>query len=290
MILLYSLDMEKKRVYNSKKQNDSTEAHMKTHSIPLTYLRGTRFSAPADSVSDFSHQPRPLHSVAYIIDGCADFVCGTEVCHVFAGDVIYVPKGCRYYSVWKGSPNTRFLSCHFDLVPFGEPIGNRVYGLQKIADCANLENLFAEITAEEQNARASLHSVGSFLYLLTELFPRMKYTETLGTNERIIDAVRYIELHYDTPLRVPELAEICHISPSYFYECFKREIGMSPIEYKNKIMIRHAERSLLDHPATSIEELSERLGFESSIYFRRLFKAQTGKTPREYRKTMRGVI
>ena len=61
---------------------------------------------------------------------------------------------------------------------------------------------------------------------------------------------------------------------------------MSPIEYKNKIMIRHAERSLVDHPEVSIEELSERLGFESSIYFRRLFKATTGKTPREYRKTV----
>lgn len=262
---------------------------MQTHSISLTYLRGSRFSAEENAINDYSHQPRPLHSVAYIVEGSADFICGGVQHTVGVGDVIYVPKGCRYTSVWHGNPTTKFFSCHFDLVPFGEPVGNRVYGLQKITDCTHLESLFAEVTQEGQAAFDSLHATGSFLYLLSALFPRMQAEKSLTVNTRIIDAVRYIESHYDTPLRVPDLAAICHISPSYFYECFKREIGMSPIEYKNKIMIRHAERSLVDHPEVSIEELSECLGFESSIYFRRLFKATTGKTPREYRKTV-GIL
>lgn len=263
---------------------------MPTHSIPLTYLRGSRFSAQEHTTNDYSHLPRPLHSVAYIVEGSADFICADEHHAVGTGDVIYVPKGCRYRSFWHGSPATVFFSCHFDLVPFGEPIGNRVYGLQKIANCTHLAPIFEQITREEQVGGESLCSVGSFLCLLSELFARMQYERTLSTNDRIIDAVRYIEAHYDAPLRVPELATLCHISPSYFYECFKREIGTSPIEYKNKIMIRHAERSLVDHPEVSIEELSERLGFESSIYFRRLFKATTGKTPREYRKTAAEIL
>ena len=60
---------------------------------------------------------------------------------------------------------------------------------------------------------------------------------------------------------------------------------MTPVEYKNAIIVSRAQRILLDDPTASIEKISERLGFESSIYFRRLFKAQTGKTPREYRQT-----
>ncbi len=259
---------------------------MQTHSIPLTYLRGTRFSTEEHAIFDYSHLPRPLHSVAYIVEGSADFICDGVHHTVSAGEVIYVPKGCRYTSIWYGKPTTNFFSCHFDLVPFGEPIGNRVYKLQTITDCAYLEPFFYEVTKDGQAAFDSLRSVGSFLHLISALFSRMQYDRALTVNDRIIDAVRYIESHYDTPLRVPELAALCHISPSYFYECFKREIGTSPIEYKNKIMIRHAERSLIDHPEVSIEELSERLGFESSIYFRRLFKATTGKTPREYRKTV----
>ncbi len=54
--------------------------------------------------------------------------------------------------------------------------------------------------------------------------------------------------------------------------------------------ISRAQRILSDPPDASIEEISERLGFETAIYFRRLFKAQTGKTPCEYRKTVRDGI
>ena len=263
---------------------------MISYSIPLTYLTGSRFSLPMGTRNDYTHLPRPLHSVALVLRGQASFVCESKRYELCAGDVIFVAKGCRYYSLWTGEPETEILSCHFDLVPFGEPIGNRVYPLQSIKHCAHLQPLFEEIAEESHDGIASLHAIGSFLQLLSELFPRMCCEQMRSVNDRIIEAVRYIESHYDTPLHVPELAALCHISPSYFYECFKREIGISPIEYKNKIMIRHAERSLIEHPDTSIEELSERLGFASAIYFRRLFKMQTGKTPSEYRKTMRGAI
>jgi YesN/AraC family two-component response regulator len=34
-----------------------------------------------------------------------------------------------------------------------------------------------------------------------------------------------------------------------------------------------------------VEEISSRLGFESAIYFRRVFKKVTGKSPTAYLKT-----
>ena len=258
---------------------------MGQHPISLTYLHGEAFEDTAGTVRDFRRLPRPLHSVAYIESGEAEFVYNGKSMLVRAGDVIYVAKGNCYYSIWKGIPKTIFFSCHFDLVPFGAPIGTRIYPLQVIRECQNLRDAFAEVAASGTDELASLHAVGSFCQILSKLFARMHYERDLTLNHRIVEAVRYIEAHYDTPLRVPELAQLCHVSPSYFYECFKREMGMSPIEYKNKITVLHAERALLDHPEISIEELSEQLGFESSIYFRRLFKAHTGKTPREYRNT-----
>ncbi len=263
---------------------------MTAYSIPLTYLTGSRFTQPIGAQNDYTHLPRPLHSVAYVLRGSACFVCGELTYEVSEGDVIYVAKGCRYESLWTGEPETEILSCHFDVVPFGEPIGNRVYPLQSIQSCSHLQPIFEELVAAEATGAASLHAIGSFLQLLSDLFSRMRYERLLTVNDQIVKAVRYIESHYDAPLRVADLASLCHISPSYFYECFRREIGMSPIEYKNKITIRHAERGLIDHPEVSIEELSERLGFQSDVYFRRLFKAQTGKTPREYRKTAGGIL
>jgi AraC-like DNA-binding protein len=155
--------------------------------------------------------------------------------------------------------------------------------LQKIEDCECLQGDFESVVLGGDDACSAMDAMGRFLHILATLFPRMRFDSYQTVDERIVNAVRYIESHYDTPLRVPELASACHISPSYFYECFKSQMGVSPIEYKNRILIAHARRSLIDHPETPIEELSERLGSESSIYFRRLFKRFTGKTPREYR-------
>lgn len=263
---------------------------MIAYSIPLTYLTGSSFIQPAGTCNDYSHMPRPLHSIAYVLRGGACFVYEDKRYVLRPGDVVYVAKGCRYSSLWTGEPETELLSCHFDLVPFGAPVGNRVYPLQSIPDSTALLPLFQEIVWGASGDCSDLHAIGSFLQLLSVVFPRMRYDCVQTVNDRIVEAVRYIEAHYDAPLCVSELAALCHISPSYFYECFRKEMGTSPIDYKNKIMIRHAERGLLDHPEVPIEELSEQLGFRSAIYFRRLFKAETGKTPREYRRTMRGSL
>ena len=83
---------------------------------------------------------------------------------------------------------------------------------------------------------------------------------------------------------VDELAEVCHMSTSHFYACFKNAVGMSPIEYKNSVCINRAMLRLVSEDKT-IEEISEELGFESAAYFRKVFKRVTGKTPKEYRKS-----
>lgn len=258
---------------------------MNPYSVPLTYLSGNAFTQPKGMCNDFSNQPRPSYSVAYIVSGSAVFVTGQKKIRVSAGDVIYVAKGCRYYSVWEGDPETSFLSCHFDLVPFGEPVGNRTYPTQCVRGCEMLYDDFVSVVQTEHTTLSALDALGRFFHILSVLFERMVFSHNPPINETILHAVRYIESHYDAPLRVPELASLCHLSTSYFYEYFKKEIGQTPIEYKNDITISHAQQILLDHSDISIEELSERLGFESSIYFRRLFKKKTGQTPREYRST-----
>lgn len=70
-----------------------------------------------------------------------------------------------------------------------------------------------------------------------------------------------------------------------FYRRFKTDVGISPLKYKNNALITAAIRLLSDKRDMSIEEISIKLGFKSTTYFRRLFKQTVGKTPSEYRKT-----
>ncbi len=116
------------------------------------------------------------------------------------------------------------------------------------------------ITREEIN-----HSVvKKFISLLDEYIARKAEHEGLPT--------------------VAYFADKCCYSTKYFGELVKTETGKTAKSMINDRLLS-AARQLLDDETLSITQVSQRLGFEYSQHFVRFFKAQTGKTPSEYRKT-----
>lgn len=135
---------------------------------------------------------------------------------------------------------------------------------------------------QEKGAEAFLFMT-RFYRLCHTLFSQFNSEPLQGTGV-VQPALDYLEEHFREPVAVRELAARCCLSESYFYTCFRHETGFSPMAYKNRVCIRHAAYTLVSEPEKSIEEISAECGFSSSIYFRRLFRQITGKTPREYRK------
>ena len=116
------------------------------------------------------------------------------------------------------------------------------------------------ITREEIN-----HSVvKKFISLLDEYITRKAEREGLPT--------------------VAYFADKCCYSTKYFGELVKTETGKTAKSMINDRLLT-ASRQLLDDETLSITQVSQRLGFEYPQHFIRFFKAQTGKTPSEYRKT-----
>ena len=83
---------------------------------------------------------------------------------------------------------------------------------------------------------------------------------------------------------VAYFADKCCYSPKYFGELVKTETGKTAKSMINDRLLSAARQLLVDE-TLSITQVSQRLGFEYSQPFVRFFKAQTGKTPSEYRKT-----
>lgn len=83
---------------------------------------------------------------------------------------------------------------------------------------------------------------------------------------------------------VAYFADKCCYSPKYFGELVKTETGRTAKDFITDRLIRTAKQLLADD-TLSITEVSNRLGFEYPQHFVRFFKAHTGKTPSEYRKT-----
>ncbi|MCI6893753.1 MAG: helix-turn-helix domain-containing protein, partial [Bacteroidales bacterium] len=83
---------------------------------------------------------------------------------------------------------------------------------------------------------------------------------------------------------VAYFADKCCYSTKYFGELVKTETGKTAKDFINNRLLKNAKQ-LLDDDSLSVTQVSQMLGFEYPQHFVRFFKAQTGKTPSEYRKT-----
>ncbi len=125
-----------------------------------------------------------------------------------------------------------------------------------------------------------------FLEVLLKLWEGELYNVSESENfetERIRKAVSFIEKNFKGEIKLQELAHICGLSPKYFCSFFKLHTEKTPVEYINCVRINHAATKL-KNTDESITEIAFDSGFENVGYFIRRFKAQTGMTPKEWRK------
>ncbi len=82
---------------------------------------------------------------------------------------------------------------------------------------------------------------------------------------------------------VSYFADKCCLSTGYFGELVKAETGQNARDFISGHIIA-ASKELLSNGVLSINQVSNRLGFDYPQHFSRFFKRHTGKTPGEYRK------
>ncbi|MBO5269556.1 MAG: helix-turn-helix transcriptional regulator [Clostridia bacterium] len=268
---------------------------MNAYPMPtVDFFTVSRYEYETSAVCDFSDCPRPHFCMGLILEGTADFTpvyasreTGSPVT-VSRGDIIFVPITSRYISKWTGTPRIRYISYHFTFAPGTGISESNNFTLQKITpqDFEALRAVFEYAHAHYGNGLSEqLQVLSAFYALLSRLLPSLSHAPERKYDERIRRAVDYIRLHSEEDISIPTLATMCNISTSHFYTKFKEEVGMTPVDYKNSILVSRATTLLLHGDFDSIEAISDALGFASATYFRRVFKKITGKSPSEYRKT-----
>ncbi|WP_449267663.1 AraC family transcriptional regulator [Flavobacterium sp. U410] len=126
---------------------------------------------------------------------------------------------------------------------------------------------------------------------LQELIIRIIQTQTLRSyeNEQLLldnsnpmsQVVEYIRKNITENINVKDLSEKACMSSTSFYRYFKRELGMTPVEFILNEKIKFAKK-LLKNPGIQVNEVSFASGFEDSNYFIRIFKKYEGITPKQY--------
>lgn len=99
----------------------------------------------------------------------------------------------------------------------------------------------------------------------------------------IIETMQYIEEHYTENITLTSMSELTFVNPSYLGYLFKREVGVSFVEYVNEKRIDKAARYLLE-TNMKVYEIMDNIGITDKNYFLKLFKKYKGSTPTAYRK------
>ena len=255
----------------------------------LTFCTSVKYKSNKDYSCNYSADPRPCHNFVFMLDGEGTIFEGNNVIKINKGDILYIPQNSTYISKWKANPNCIFHSIHFKFSITKDPFYCKRIPIQ-ILPSEQFETLYSFVkTIDKYQYSKNLDSylyLSAFYNLCAELLPKVKTSNSTTQISSISPAVAYLENNYTNNCKIEHLASLCCLSPSRFFYLFKKQVGCSPITYKNKVLIQKISQSLLFYNDKNIEDIAYEYGFVSPIYFRRLFKKLTGKTPSEYRKIM----
>jgi len=97
-------------------------------------------------------------------------------------------------------------------------------------------------------------------------------------------ACRFVLAHFHENVNRDMMADTVHLSPGYFSNLFRSEVGMSFSDYLIMVRIENA-KSMLRRFELSVEAISKKCGFNSLAHFSRTFKDRCGLSPLKYRKS-----
>jgi two-component system response regulator YesN len=103
----------------------------------------------------------------------------------------------------------------------------------------------------------------------------------LSKNVRVI--IQYIEKHYMKDLSLEQIAEHVFLHPNYISSLFRKETGLTFINYLHLFRIKNAKELMIKDTEVSFHRISEQVGYENVRHFFNVFKKYSGVTPGEYR-------
>ena len=110
-----------------------------------------------------------------------------------------------------------------------------------------------------------------------------QHTLNRATQQLVRKTMAYIHTHYAEPITREEIAKHAGISADYLTDCFRLELGITPITYIRRYRIRQA-CELLQSSEKSITQIALAVGFSDGAHFTRTFQREMNMTPSAYRR------
>lgn len=251
----------------------------------------------------------PLHwhrelEVLYILNGSAVVQMEGKKYHLKPQDLIVIDSSVIHDVVY-ALPQTMGICIHISKSYMRRHLADmelmRIIctpesrGIGKEEEYEKLQRYLKELTVLyfEQKHSYPLTSGAIVLGILAELVDDFSEIVSEELNIAGVDNLvrvetifQYVEEHYKEPISLQDAAEEAGLNKEYFCRFFKKNTGMTFLQYVNQVRISHIYQDLL-HTEGNVQEIMERHGMYNAKVFYRLFKERYGCTPREMWKMMK---
>lgn len=214
----------------------------------------------------------------------------------------FIIESRRVHSTYTHGENSMFLCIHIlkkNLAPYfpaiteywidctPETITDEQFP-QYLEICKLLEQLTRLYM--EDSPSFLMEAEGIILQVLARLVRNFSSTTTpyisaqnILTMERIRKVIDYVAEYYMEPISLQEISDEIGLGREYFCRFFKKNMGISFVNYLNEVRATHVYHDLL-HTNHSIQTIMEQNGFSNQKLFNRTFKDLYGCTPSQIRK------
>lgn len=241
-----------------------------------------------------SHKHDELCEIIYLSEGEGNFIINNRPYLAKKGDILIYNRGILHDE--KSNPQNP-LKTYFC------GVGNLfIEGLEEgqlVADSVSpvihadkysykienyLSNIFEECSSQVLGYETVCQHLLVSLIILVLRIASVK-DESVNNNPESLgfQIKEYIDKNYTRDLSLEDIANHVYLSPYYISHIFKKELGLSTINYLINRRIGEAKKLLLTTGLT-VEEISSRVGYENVNYFSMLFKKIAGISPGKFRQ------
>ena len=257
------------------------------------------------------------HELVYVMAGSGDIVIEGQVYPARTDYLFFIQP--RQWHFFRAAPDDRvaLLGVHFDWIPqvdtysftefraaddpveefrFRQPLEVPNWDLtaRPFLDFKGrprvrrmLEEVVTEYSRDDEMAQSG---AGALLAAaIAQISREAVFLEKLGTLSHIgPDALRRVEraralleTPREVPLTIEEVAEQVGWSADHLRRMFRAVLGTSPNQIQTAARIRRA-KELLRYEHLPISKIAEQCGFDDASHFARVFKQESGLSPRQF--------
>ena len=148
--------------------------------------------------------------------------------------------------------------------------------IKAVASARVLPNRYCKISA-------CLYNIFAFLL---DNCSRVNEPTSYSHEYYLIKALDFIDIYYNDRISIEQISDYLGVTRKYLYNIFKKLTDISPKDYIIYYRIDKAALLLLNSTVT-IESIATSVGYSNQFHFAKEFKKIVGKTPTEYRNSVR---